>query len=684
MNEAMRAALAPTLVARRAELVLDWQHGLQRTSFVAYDPREANRRLTELTNQAIDALLAEPFDPQGGKTIGAAFANLHILQPEALGVSQELLLRHLAVDLPPEQAAALLPRLGPLLGAFAGGFFQQSLAIILNQQEEIRGALLAQRQRAEAALERQYREAERARGETRAVLDAAAEAIALVAPDGRFLTINRRFGELLGLQSEEVAGRRLDELRAVVERVFAEPAAIWPRLTDTADQEQQFTDIVQQRWPQRRELELFSTPVQSESGEPLGRLFAFRDVTREREVSRMKSDFVALVSHELRTPLTSIKGYIDLLLAEDAGALNTEQCDFLTIVKNNADRLVTLINDLLDLSRIESGRIEARRERLDIATLIAGVAAAFRPQLERKGQHLALDFDAGLPAVSGDADRIIQVFTNLISNAHKYTPNGGSITVRGTAEREAVRVDVTDSGMGLTPDEQGQLFTRFFRSRRRAAQEAGGTGLGLVITRSLVEMHGGVMSVTSQPGQGATFSVTLPSYQQRKAPPMPAPRRAVAAGTPYGGRVLVVDDEPDIAQLLQRFLERAGYQVLVAHRAAEALQLARADQPDLITLDLAMPDDDGFTILEWLKSDPATAAIPVMLISILEDSGRGKRLGAVDYLTKPVQEQTLRAHVAAALTKGGSRLILARLLGKSFSPEEFAVTIARELDRDRA
>jgi CheY-like chemotaxis protein len=170
-----------------------------------------------------------------------------------------------------------------------------------------------------------------------------------------------------------------------------------------------------------------------------------------------------------------------------------------------------------------------------------------------------------------------------------------------------------------------------------------GTGLGLVIVRSLVDLHGGDLHVTSVPGEGTTITFTLPVVSGEELPAIHAPAASA------GGRVLVVDDEPDIAQLFARYLERAGYRVQLAASATEALRLARAEQPDLIILDLVLPKTDGFTALEWLKLDPSTAAIPVLLLSILEDDGRGRLLGAVDYLTKPVQEPTLLAHVATAL-----------------------------------
>jgi signal transduction histidine kinase len=230
-----------------------------------------------------------------------------------------------------------------------------------------------------------------------------------------------------------------------------------------------------------------------------------------QEASRLKTEFVSMVTHELRTPLTSIQGYVHLLHEGEAGELSEEQRELLEIVRNNAERLLALINELLDLSRIEAGRIELDLKTLDLPPLIRGVARSLRPLVDAKGQQLTVDVAEPLPAVRADADRVTQILTNLVSNAHKYTPAGGRISVAARGEDGRVRVDVTDTGIGLAPDEQAQLFTRFFRARNAATRQVGGTGLGLAIARSLVEMHGGEIAVKSAPGEGSTFSVTLPS-----------------------------------------------------------------------------------------------------------------------------------------------------------------------------
>ncbi len=497
---------------------------------------------------------------------------------------------------------------------------------------------------AEAEASEQFREAERARGQGHAVLDATTEAMVLVSPERRFLTMNQRFAAMFDQKPADVIGRRFDEFTADVERIFEDPAGFRRRLGGTAsDADNTFTEIVRQKHPVEAELELFSTPVRTADGEHLGRLYVFRDVTREREVNRMKSDFVSMVSHELRTPLTSIKGYVDLLLEDGPGQLEPEQIEFLDIVKNNADRLIALINNLLDVSRIEAGKVELERTSVDMTRLIQGVAASLRPQFKEKRQRFEVELEDPLPPAHGEADRIIQIVTNLLSNAHKYTPVGGLIRVAAAVDRGWLRIDVHDTGIGLSPEEQSQIFTRFFRARNRLTQDVGGTGLGLAITHTLVQMHGGQIVLSSTPGEGSTFRFTLPIAGEE---PPGAPE---ASEKRSGARILVIDDEPDIAGLIRIYLERADYTVTVTGNAAEGLRLALAEQPDLITLDLALPDMPGETVLKRLKSNPRTAAIPVMLISVTPVNEKARSKEAADYIMKPVHEAKLLERVKAIL-----------------------------------
>jgi signal transduction histidine kinase len=243
-----------------------------------------------------------------------------------------------------------------------------------------------------------------------------------------------------------------------------------------------------------------------------------------QEANQRKTAFVTLVSHELRTPLTSMMGYTELLREGEGGPLSPRQREWLGIIGHNADRLETLIDDLLDTTRMELGIIELKPTPLDLRPLIEEVARALRPQIARNGQRLTLELAEALPAVVGDADRLRQILTNLLSNALKYTPSGGHITITAREDAGGVRVAVQDTGIGLTPDEQAQLFTPFFRAQHDPTRRVGGTGLGLAITRALVELHGGAITVASVAGQGSTFSFTLPTlHEPEDAAGGPAP-----------------------------------------------------------------------------------------------------------------------------------------------------------------
>jgi PAS domain S-box-containing protein len=255
----------------------------------------------------------------------------------------------------------------------------------------------------------------------RAITDGVNEALVLVAPDGRVLDTNQRFVELFGVPMERIVGQRLQDIRTMFDQLFAGAEELYELALDTsADPEHKRERLVVQNWPQARELQLYSTPVRDEEGF-LGRLFVFRDVTHEREVDRMKTEFVSLVSHELRTPLTSIKGFTEMVLDGDAGEINEEVEEYLGIVFSNAERLVALVNDLLDISRVESGRIQLKSEAVDLNEIVQTVVTTMRQSLKEKDQNLSLDIDPAATSVVGDRDKLVQVLTDYVSNAYKYT-----------------------------------------------------------------------------------------------------------------------------------------------------------------------------------------------------------------------------------------------------------------------
>ena len=517
----------------------------------------------------------------------------------------------------------------------------------------------------------------------RAITDGVNEALVLVAPDGRVLDTNQRFVELFGVPMERIVGQRLQDIRTMFDQLFAGAEELYElALATSADPEHERERLVVQNWPQARELQLYSTPVRDEDGF-LGRLFVFRDVTHEREVDRMKTEFVSLVSHELRTPLTSIKGFTEMVLDGDAGEINEEVEEYLGIVFSNAERLVALVNDLLDISRVESGRIQLKSEAVDLNEIVQTVVTTMRQSLKEKDQNLSLDIDPAATSVVGDKDKLVQVLTNYVSNAYKYTQAGGDIRIEITAEGELARVAVIDNGFGISPEDQEQLFTRFYRVDNSMTREVGGTGLGLSIVKQLIELMGGEVSVKSALGSGSTFAFTVPrAARAAEEPAEAAPAFPTEAGKP-GASILVVEDDPDIARLIAHHLQKAGYHVRVAHTAEDALAGLEEDLPDLITLDIDLPGIQGDELARRLQADPLTHDIPVLILSVYIDQPGGMQLGAVA-LSKPIDQKELLATVGRMLQGAPHRPVLVidddddvrRLLEAALEKQGFLVETA--------
>src|SRR5450759_1143564 len=388
--------------------------------------------------------------------------------------------------------------------------------------------------------------------------------------------------------------------------------------------------------PEHRIVNTRTNPVIDSHGHFVGSVVNLHDVTAEYEIMQMKNEFVSTVSHELRTPMTSIKGYVDLILDGDAGEVNEIQREFLQIVKENSDRLVELINDMLDVSRIESGRVHLKIVPLSMLDAVEGAIDSFRAVLEQTGRTIDVQVTGSLPRVAGDRDRVGQVLINFISNALKYSPGGGTVTIKARHTGDMVAISVSDQGIGINREDQKNLFTKFYRVDSTLTREIGGTGLGLSICKSIIELPGGKVSVRSKTGEGSTFTFTLPvAPRERVRTP------SVEGPLGSGGKVLVVDRDPEVADLIETYLVKRGYEVVKAYTAAEALEKARTDKPRVITLDVMRDHAHGFDLLRRLKDHEETANIPVVVLSIVCDEGRSCRLGAANYLEKPIDQKRL-------------------------------------------
>lgn len=361
--------------------------------------------------------------------------------------------------------------------------------------------------------------------------------------------------------------------------------------------------------------------------------------------NKFKDQFLSTMSHELRTPLNAVLGFSDLLGEERYGPLNERQLRYVTHIHTGGQHLLRLINDILDLSKIEAGRLELAIENVPVERCIREVLDAVRPLAEKKSQTLSYEVEPTL-AVRADSTRLKQVLINLVGNAIKFTPDGGCIKLGGHLVDGKVRLEVNDNGPGIPPEEKKRIFEAFHRLRQAGkAQE--GTGLGLAITQRLVELHGAELGLESQLGQGSCFYFSLPfvpAYADT-SDRQTEPRRR-DEGIP---RIFVIEDDPAAAQLIQSQLASSGYEAVVCEELSRAVEIAAELQPDAITLDLLMRPTNGWELLLKLKSKSRTANIPVIVITIVDQPALGTTLGADEYLVKPVEQSALLAAIDRCL-----------------------------------
>ena len=394
------------------------------------------------------------------------------------------------------------------------------------------------------------------------------------------------------------------------------------------------------------------SPLTDGSGRIVGTVGAVMDITERKRIeeelvaavdaaedaSRAKSAFLANMSHELRTPLNAIIGYSEML-HEELGERGLEDLvPDVAKIHGSGKHLLRLINDILDVSKIEAGKMDLLPEIFDAATLVRDVAATIRPLVEDHANSLAVTCSDGIGLMKADLTRVRQVLLNLLSNAAKFT-QGGRVALE--ADRVPmngswwVRFRVRDTGIGMSPDQLARLFKAFTQADVSTTRRYGGTGLGLVISRQLCQMMGGEVTVESEPGVGSTFTVLLPTNTV-EAPPPVAEAPGVEAPRAGPAPVLIVDDDRLVRDLLRRFLEKQGFRVVAAVSGEEGLRRARELRPTLITLDVVMSGMDGWTLLKALKADPALQAVPVVMITIVDNPALGLSLGAAEYLTKPI------------------------------------------------
>lgn len=389
-----------------------------------------------------------------------------------------------------------------------------------------------------------------------------------------------------------------------------------------------------------------------------------RDLALARDealaANRAKSVFLASMSHELRTPLNAVIGYAELLSEEAQDAGHDSYDKDLGRILDSGQHLLRLINDILDLSKIEAGKVELFVEPINIATLLEQVSDAIKPLIRTNENQLkVLDTDKTL-TMHSDVTRIRQILFNLLSNAAKFTTKG-SILLGSSYDQKlgTVTFTVADTGIGMTDLQLEGIFDSFSQADATTTRDYGGTGLGLAITRRFSRMLGGKVSVTSELGTGTEFTVVLPLNMPDTTPaPTPEDTSTSASAGPGQPLVLVVDDEPAACELMNRFLVAEGYSVVIANSGEECLRLARTLKPSVITLDVQMPEVDGWTVLSRLKSDRDLARIPVVVVSSLDEPNLGYTLGAADFVSKPIDRGALGALLRRYIDKTSSDTVL--------------------------
>jgi PAS domain S-box-containing protein len=492
---------------------------------------------------------------------------------------------------------------------------------------------------------RLFTEGQRQRRYFETVVQNSPVAIVTLDLEGNVAELNPAFERLFGYARDEAVGRNLDSLINTDETLreaegYTEAAAAGSLAHGIGQRRRKDGSYL--------DVELAGVPVEV-GGERVGIMALYHDVTellaarREAEsANQAKSQFLANMSHELRTPLNAIIGYSEMLQEE---AEEVGRSDFVPDLEkiNRAGRhLLALINDILDLSKIEAGKTELYIEDVDLPALVRDVAATVAPLVTSNGNRLELAIDPAIGTIRTDVTKVRQILLNLLSNATKFTERGRiELAIMPASDADGqIEIRVADQGIGMTPEQMSRIFEPFSQAEASTAKRYGGTGLGLVISRRFCRLLGGDMGLASQPGVGTVFTVRLPRAAPGAAREDTGPP---GVGSGHAGRILVIDDDPHVHDLLRRTLSKRGFHVESAADGASGLERARELGPDVILLDVLMPGLDGWSVLSQLKEDPELGHIPVVMVTMLDDRSLGFALGATDYVTKPVDPPRLVA-----------------------------------------
>ncbi|MDY6900622.1 MAG: response regulator [Cyanobacteriota bacterium] len=508
----------------------------------------------------------------------------------------------------------------------------------------------------------------------RAIIDNLADGLLVSDNDGKIINYNPAITNMFGLGDVDIKGiycqEFIPELVELLKQTGENPTAIFTKEIQPSDKQfikASVTAIV--------EANCIGNYCKC-----LGSVILVRDITQEKEVDRMKTDFISTVSHELRTPLTSVLGFASIIqekLQEDIFPLvpddnrKTKKTvrrvkDNINIIISEAERLTTLINDVLDIAKMEAGKLDWKQDNISIEKVIERSLAATSALFVTKDLELIKNIEPELPEVLGDEDRLIQVLINLISNAVKFTDRG-SITCSAKVNNNNIVVSVTDTGSGISQEDQPKVFDKFKQVGEIFTDKPQGTGLGLPICKQIIEHHSGNIWVESELDKGSTFSFSIPiknvspTSEFEKIINLDSLVRQLKEHSHRNVNIsdkqktiLVVDDDANIRELLRQSLKNQGYAVKEAINGLDAISQIKTEKPDLIILDVMMPQINGFDTAAIIKNDPFTMDIPIIMLSIFEDKERGYKLGIDRYMTKPIESNKLMKEIGLLLSQGTS------------------------------
>ena len=495
----------------------------------------------------------------------------------------------------------------------------------------------------------------------RKLFDASPDPISVSDTSGVIIDINRLFEQQHQIQREEVQGRHISELNIFPPEQLVKFNSYMMDILKGKDVSP-VELIFNHPDGAIHTLEMNSYPIEFKSAQLI--LSTTRDITVHKKAEdslrvanaemeralRIKDEFLANMSHELRTPLNAVLGMAESLEEQIAGPLNEKQIKYIRTISESGRHLLELINDILDLSKIEAGRLELNISQVSVTSLCEASMRMVKEQALKKNQMVSLTIDPEVKHILGDERRLKQALVNLLSNAVKFTPNDQQVgvEVKGNIRNQTVTFTVWDKGIGMAPEELKLIFKPFVQLDAGLAREFSGTGLGLVLVAQMIRLHGGSVSVESKQGQGSRFSITLPWVDVS----MGSPAKALPQKTESGAnlvekrneKILIVEDTDSIIMLLSEYLRYKGYQILIARNGMEGVNLARKEKPDLILMDVMMPVMNGVEATEKIRAEKDLLDIPIIALTALAMAGDRERClkaGMNDYLSKPVQMKEL-------------------------------------------